>query len=129
MNKYLVGFIALCFLPVSAFAELVSRQVYPQYQPSAVIITINKEAGKKASAEKKVEMPERRHERYERYEQKQYEPESYKPVVYHDRNKKADTNGFYLGLRADLSFLSWENKYENQTKSGSDKYTFKPVFG
>ena len=128
MNKYLVGFMAFGLLPVSAFAELVSRQVYPQYQPSAVVITINKETANKPVVERKVEKPVRRHERHERYEPRQHEPEPVK-VVYRDRNKKANTGSGYMGLRADLSFLSWENKYRNQTDSGSDKFKFKPVFG
>lgn len=36
---------------------------------------------------------------------------------------------WYLGLRGDLSFLNWTNKYDNGTESGSDKFSFKSVAG
>lgn len=36
---------------------------------------------------------------------------------------------WYLDVHADLSFLSWKNKYTYGSDSGSDKFNFKPVFG
>ena len=36
---------------------------------------------------------------------------------------------WYLNVHADLSFLSWKNKYTTATEKGSDKFNFKPVYG
>lgn len=36
---------------------------------------------------------------------------------------------FYLGGRGELSFLTWKNKYDSPTLSGSDSFSFKPLLG
>lgn len=46
-------------------------------------------------------------------------------------NDKAKT-GWYVGGRAELSFLNWKNKYSSDDPKlggASDKYSFEPVFG
>lgn len=47
---------------------------------------------------------------------------------YQDKAK----SGWYGSVRAELSFLNWENKYSTDIpgagSAGSDKYSFKPVF-
>lgn len=55
-------------------------------------------------------------------------------LVTYDYTDKAKT-GWYVGARADLNILNWENKYSvdsGLTASedyASDKYSFEPVFG
>lgn len=53
--------------------------------------------------------------------------------VTYDYNDKAKT-GWYVGGRADLSFMSWENEYSTDfpgalEEYNKDKYSFEPVFG
>ncbi len=53
--------------------------------------------------------------------------------VTYDYLDKAKT-GWYMTARAQLSFLSWENKYSSDYEGvddefSSDKYSFEPVFG
>ena len=42
-----------------------------------------------------------------------------------------DTGHVYIGLHADLSFLTWKNEYKNEDNvtMGSDSFNFKPVIG
>lgn len=42
--------------------------------------------------------------------------------------KAKSVAGYYMGLDADLSFLTWKNKYKG-TESGSDSFNFKPLLG
>ncbi len=53
--------------------------------------------------------------------------------VTYDYTDKAKT-GWYIGGRAELSFLNWKNKYSSDyadvdTSYDDDKYSFEPVFG
>lgn len=54
--------------------------------------------------------------------------------VTYDYTDKAKT-GWYVGARADLNFLNWENKYSvadgvvAPDEFSSDKFSFEPVFG
>lgn len=53
--------------------------------------------------------------------------------VTYDYTQKEKT-GWYVGGRAELSLLNWENKYSSDLPTvvdefGSDKYSFEPVFG
>lgn len=49
--------------------------------------------------------------------------------VTYDYTQKEKT-GWYVGGRAELSLLNWENKYYLDVADfGSDKYSFEPVFG
>lgn len=49
--------------------------------------------------------------------------------VTYDYNDKEKT-GWYIGGRAELSFLNWENEYSlDGVDFGSDDYSFEPVFG
>ncbi len=53
--------------------------------------------------------------------------------VTYDYTDKAKT-GWYIGGRAELSFLNWKNKYSSDyigvdTQYGDDGYSFEPVFG
>ncbi len=54
--------------------------------------------------------------------------------VTYDYTDKAKT-GWYIGARADLNFMNWENKYsvdeglKAPEEFNSDKYSFEPVFG
>lgn len=63
---------------------------------------------------------------------RQYKTES-PNVIYRDRNKGVRVGKFYGGLNADLSFLTWKNKYSwteyGEDMSATDKFNFKPVFG
>lgn len=48
-------------------------------------------------------------------------------VTYNYTDK--EKSGWYGSVRADLSFLNWENKYYKEGVSfGNDKYSFKPMF-
>lgn len=96
MNKYLSGIIALCILPVSAFAEIDWSGFNSGTSLSDKLL-------------------------------RQYKPES-PNVVYRDRKIAEREGKYYMGLRGDLSFLTWKNKYTG-VDSGSDKFTFKPVIG
>lgn len=54
-------------------------------------------------------------------------------VVTYNYKDKAKT-GWYVGGRAELSFLNWKNKYSSDfggvnSDADSDKYSFEPVFG
>lgn len=46
-------------------------------------------------------------------------------------NSSTDDGHFYLGGRAELSFLNWKNEYKDETgaKLGHDDFDFKPVIG
>lgn len=53
--------------------------------------------------------------------------------VTYDYKDKVKT-GWYVGARAELSFLNWKNKYSSDMPGAneafnSDKYSFEPVFG
>ena len=50
---------------------------------------------------------------------------------YNNTVVKQDTGAAYVGLRGDLSLLSWKNKYTNEAgvQLGSDSFTLKPVIG
>ena len=54
--------------------------------------------------------------------------------VTYNYTDKAKT-GWYVGARADLNFLNWENKYSlddglvGPEEFDGDKYSFEPVFG
>ena len=94
MNKFLTGIIALCVLPISAFA-----------------------ANGVSGFNKRVSAPNQF--------SRQYNTESQRSVY---RDKKQNGGKYYMGLRGDLSFLTWKNKYSG-SESGDDKFSFKPVFG
>ena len=55
-------------------------------------------------------------------------------VIFRDRKEASRNDKFYMGLAADLSFLSWKNEmsgtdeYSNPI-TGEDKFNFKPVVG
>ena len=112
MNKYLSGFVALSILPMSAFAANTGLSGFDDRVPLS----------EKLLREYKTETPN---------------------VVYRDKSKpvnvvineyKMETpknvrvSKWYTGLRGDLSFLTWKNKYKGE-ESGSDKFNFKPVLG
>ena len=88
MNKYLVSFIALFVLPISAFAANDWSNVNRRTSYS-----------------------------------NQYSRQSYG-----SKQRSEHVGSYYMGLRGDLSFLSWENKYSG-VKSGNENFSFKPVLG
>lgn len=47
-------------------------------------------------------------------------------------NRSMDDGHYYLGGRAELSFLNWKNEYKDSMvpgNSGSDRFSFKPMLG
>ena len=49
-------------------------------------------------------------------------------LVHRNRKTSELAGKYYMGMRGDLSFLTWKNKYSG-VDSGSDSFSFKPVVG
>ena len=113
MNRYLTGIIALCALPISAFAASdlsafddrvpLSEKLLREYKTDTPKVSYN---SKKKDTPVNVII-------------KEYKMEAPKNVR---------VSKWYMGLRGDLSFLTWKNKYTG-LESGSDSFSFKPVVG
>ncbi len=145
MNKYLSGFVALCVLPISAFAEEgvstfdesvpASKKIVREYKTekgpivvyrqkdTPVSIVINKynvDPSKEAGTEK----PEEASNEEQSVVTANSDADKVQEVSKDIRNDR-----FYMGLNGDLSFLSWKNEYSSGTESGTDRFSFKPVLG
>ena len=115
MNKYLIGFIALCVLPVSAFAAADAASELSTFDDRTPL-------SEKLLREYKTEDPNVSYDKKDTPVNvviNEYKMESPKNVR---------VSKWYMGLRGDLSFLTWKNKYSG-TETGSERFTFKPVVG
>lgn len=112
MNKYLSGFVALCVLPMSAFAEGNLSTFDDRVPLSEKLLREYKTENPNVSYSKKKDTPVN-------VVIKEYKMEAPKNVR---------VSKWYMGLNGDLSFLTWKNKYSG-LDSGSDKFTFKPLLG
>ena len=115
MNKYLTGIIALCALPMSAFAAADAASELSTFDDRTPL-------SEKLLREYKTEKPNvvyRQKETPVNVVIKEYKMEAPKNVR---------VSKWYMGLRGDLSFLTWKNKYSG-VDGGSERFTFKPVVG
>jgi opacity protein-like surface antigen len=58
---------------------------------------------------------------------------AYDKDLYGDLNirNKSDSGDMYIGIRGDVSFLTWKNEYKDESNArfGSESFNFKPVAG
>lgn len=118
MNKYLLGIVALCVLPMSAFAEGNLSTFDDRVPLSEKLLREYKTENPNVSYGKKKDTPVN--------------------VVINEYKMEAPKNvrvsRWYMGLNGDLSFLTWKNKNSGTDElgnpiSGEDKFNFKPVLG
>ena len=146
MNKYLSGFAALCVFPVVAFAEgrvatesssnTIVREYKTEKAPIVVYrqkdtpvnIVISKYKGDASrdfrvdggyGEQNNVRVPLTVNDGYSVADKEQRK----------DVSKYIRDGKFYIGLNGDISFLSWKNEYSSAVKSGTDRFTLKPVLG
>lgn len=111
MKKYLSWLVILCVLPVSAFAAK-DMAGFDDRVPLS----------EKLLREYKTENPN------VVYRQKDTPVNVVINEYKMENPKNVRVSKWYMGLRGDLSFLTWKNKYKG-SESGSDSFTFKPVLG
>lgn len=147
MNKYLSGFVALCVLPMSAFAEgrlstynevSSEKVVYGAEEDAPVTVVIKRYKNEKPKNVRINRYYINTNEdasygvRENKYSGAEYGGEKVAASDVKKQEKKASEDirdgRFYMGLNGDLSFLSWKNKYSG-TESGTDRFTLKPLLG